>query len=82
VDTVVGRAFVIVWPLSRAGTMSIPDTFAQPALKAAAALGGATPLAAGFAGAVPLMWWRRRLLTGPYHDRRCGLAAPVSAPGL
>ncbi|RCG32760.1 signal peptidase I [Sphaerisporangium album] len=78
VDTVVGRAFVIVWPLSRAGTLPIPDTFVQPALKAAAALGGATPLAAGFAGAVPLLWWRRRLLTRPYHDRRRGLAAPVS----
>ncbi|MCI0688126.1 MAG: signal peptidase I [Sporichthyaceae bacterium] len=32
IDKVVGRAFVIVWPLSRAGTLSIPDTFSQPGL--------------------------------------------------
>ncbi|MFF5209876.1 signal peptidase I [Streptosporangium sp. NPDC000396] len=60
VDKVVGRAFVIVWPFSRATILPIPDTFNQPALKAAAALGGATPLLAGFAGVVPLALWRRR----------------------
>ncbi|MFI7445724.1 signal peptidase I [Nonomuraea indica] len=54
---VVGRAFVIVWPFSRAGTLPIPDTFAQPALQA---LGGATPFAAGFALAVPLVLVVRR----------------------
>ncbi|MBB2910057.1 signal peptidase I [Streptosporangium becharense] len=63
VDKVIGRAFVIVWPFSRATTLPIPDTFSQPALKAAAALAGATPLLAGFAGAVPLMLWRRRWLS-------------------
>nr|WP_184616338.1 signal peptidase I [Sphaerisporangium krabiense] len=77
VDTVVGRAFIIVWPFSRLTTIPIPDTFAQPALSAVAALGGATPLVGGFACAMPLMWWRRRLLAKPYHDRRSGLAAPV-----
>jgi signal peptidase I len=60
VDKVIGRAFVIVWPFSRATTLPIPDTFGQPALKAAAAVGGAAPLLAGFAGAVPLVLWRRR----------------------
>lgn len=59
VANVVGRAFVIVWPFSRATTLSIPQTFAQPALRA---LGGATPVLAGFAGAVPLVLLRRRLL--------------------
>ncbi|GAA0927952.1 signal peptidase I [Nonomuraea longicatena] len=54
---VIGRAFVIVWPFSRAATMPIPDTFAQPALNA---LGGAVPLVAGFAFAVPLVLVRRR----------------------
>ncbi|MFI0422052.1 signal peptidase I [Spongiactinospora sp. 9N601] len=61
-DHVVGRAFVIVWPFSRAATLPIPETFAQPALHAAAAVGGATPLVLGFAGAVPLVLVRRRLL--------------------
>ncbi|MBG0812882.1 signal peptidase I [Planomonospora sp. ID82291] len=60
IDQVIGRAFVIVWPFSRATTLPIPDTFSQPALNAAAAVGGATPLLAGFAGAVPLVLWRRR----------------------
>jgi signal peptidase I len=54
---VIGRAFVIVWPFSRAATLPIPDTFAQPALNA---LGGAVPLVAGFAFAVPLVLVRRR----------------------
>lgn len=56
---VIGRAFVIVWPFSRAATLPIPDTFAQPALQA---LGGATPLVAGFVFAVPLVLVRRRWL--------------------
>ncbi|WP_449062990.1 signal peptidase I [Planomonospora algeriensis] len=60
IDKVIGRAFVIVWPFSRATILPIPDTFSQPALNAAAAVGGATPLLAGFAGAVPLVLWRRR----------------------
>ncbi|GII91428.1 signal peptidase I [Sinosporangium siamense] len=59
VDKVVGRAFVIVWPFSRAAVLPIPETFAQPALNAAA---GAAPLLVGFAGAVPLMLLRRRRL--------------------
>ncbi|GAA3470926.1 signal peptidase I [Nonomuraea roseola] len=58
VDQVIGRAFLIVWPFSRATTLSIPETFAQPA----AALAGAAPAMAGFAGALPLVWLRRRWL--------------------
>ncbi|RFU41142.1 signal peptidase I [Actinomadura logoneensis] len=30
---VIGRAFVKVWPLNRVGTIPIPETFKQPALK-------------------------------------------------
>lgn len=33
-DDVVGRAVVVVWPIGRAGTLSRPDTFDQPALSA------------------------------------------------
>ncbi|MEU7985575.1 signal peptidase I [Streptosporangium canum] len=60
VDKVIGRAFVIVWPFSRAKILPIPDTFQQPGLKVAAALAEATPLVGGLAGAVPLVLWRRR----------------------
>ncbi|GGS94095.1 signal peptidase I [Nonomuraea spiralis] len=56
---VIGRAFVIVWPFNRAGVLSIPDTFAQPALQA---LGESVPLVAGFGLAVPLVLVRRRRL--------------------
>ncbi|MFB9721447.1 signal peptidase I [Planobispora longispora] len=62
IDQVIGRAFVIVWPFSRATTLPIPDTFSQPALQTAAALGGAVPFIGGVAGAVPLVLWRRRRL--------------------
>ncbi|WP_248960567.1 signal peptidase I [Sphaerisporangium perillae] len=59
-DKVVGRAFVIVWPFSRATTLPIPDTFNQAALKTVALAGDASPLLLGFAGAFPLMALRRR----------------------
>jgi signal peptidase I len=32
VDNVVGRAFVLLWPLKRFSTLPIPETFANPAL--------------------------------------------------
>ncbi|MEV8634095.1 signal peptidase I [Streptosporangium sp. NPDC051023] len=63
IDKVIGRAFVVMWPFSRAAVIPIPDTFGQPALKAASAVGGAAPLVAGFAGAVPVVLWRRRRLS-------------------
>jgi signal peptidase I len=56
-DRVIGRAFVVVWPVSRVKTLPIPDTFEQSALAALPA----TPLVLGFAGAVPItMLFRRR----------------------
>lgn len=61
-DEVVGRAFVVLWPLSQAGNLPIPATFKQAALNAAPTV----PLAGGVAAAVPLMWLRRRA------RRRCG----------
>lgn len=57
---VIGRAFVIVWPLDRIDTLPIPKTFEQPALNAAAALAPAAPLALGFLGAFPLVRIARR----------------------
>ncbi|NUW46700.1 signal peptidase I [Nonomuraea rhodomycinica] len=73
VGQVIGRAFVIVWPFSRAGTLDIPATFSQPALHAMgepAPLGDSVPLAAGFALAVPLLVIRRRWLPGGPRLRR------------
>nr|WP_203954024.1 signal peptidase I [Planotetraspora mira] len=59
VDKVVGRAFVIAWPFDRAKVLSIPGTFAQPALNAASSVVG-SPLPLGIAGTVPLVLWRHR----------------------
>jgi signal peptidase I len=58
-SAVVGRAFVIIWPVSRIGDLPIPATFQQPALHAAAAAapeigGGSAALAVG------ILAWRRR----------------------
>lgn len=36
-EDVVGRAFVVVWPLARFTTLSIPDIFANPALQSQSA---------------------------------------------
>jgi len=57
-DRVIGRAFVVVWPPSRVKMLPIPETFEQPALAAAAL--PATPLALGFAGAIPITLLIRR----------------------
>ncbi|MBV9292658.1 MAG: signal peptidase I [Frankiales bacterium] len=56
---VIGRAFVRVWPPSHWGTLSVPKTFHQAGLAAAAIFG--SPLGLGFAGAIPLTLLRRRL---------------------
>jgi signal peptidase I len=63
-SAVVGRAFVIIWPLSRISDLPIPNTFQQPALRAAAALATAPPAAAVGGGVAALsggvLFWRRR----------------------
>ncbi|MEU6875226.1 signal peptidase I [Streptomyces sp. NPDC046751] len=61
VKDVVGRAVVVAWPINRWATLPVPDTFDQPGIGAAAAL---APGALGVAGALPLVLWRRRRLTG------------------
>jgi signal peptidase I len=72
---VIGRAFMIVWPLSRWRILPIPSTFSQPGItKPAGAAAGSwsgaaraeptgplLPLGAGLAGAVPLTWLQREL---------------------
>ena len=60
-DKVIGRAFVIVWPLSRTSVLSVPAAFDGP-LGALPAYGlVATPYALGLAGAVPLLALTRRM---------------------
>jgi signal peptidase I len=59
-NRVIGRAFVIVWPLGRIATLPIPGTFGQQGLALANDLVPATPVALGFAGALPVTLYRRR----------------------
>ncbi|HZE30373.1 MAG TPA: signal peptidase I, partial [Actinoallomurus sp.] len=58
---VIGRAFVVVWPLSRIKSLSIPSTFGTPGLALPNDTLPAAPLALGFVGAVPVTLIRRRL---------------------
>jgi signal peptidase I len=69
-SAVIGRAFMIVWPVSRWRILSIPGTFGQAGIDGAktSALGTAIapaapylPLEAGFVIAVPLTLLQRRL---------------------
>ena len=45
-NAVIGRAFVIIWPLSRWRFLPIPATFEQPKLNASASASGTPPAAA------------------------------------
>jgi signal peptidase I len=63
IDRVIGRAFVIVWPLNRMDTLPIPKTFKQKSLAAALP---ATPYALGAIGTLPFAYvLRRRRLKKP-----------------
>lgn len=58
---VVGRAFVVAWPINRWDFLGVPSTFNQTGLAAAST--AAAPGALGLAGAVPLVVWRRKRRT-------------------
>jgi signal peptidase I len=61
-DKVIGRAFVIVWPVGRSTVLHVPKTFEQSALGKAAGTGvTGTPLALGLAGALPVRALGRRV---------------------
>jgi signal peptidase I len=60
-DKVIGRAFVVVWPLTRAASVPIPDTFQQPALQALEVGTAALPVVLGSAVAVPIVAVGRRV---------------------
>src|ERR1700743_1447062 len=61
-SAVVGRAFLVIWPLSRVSALPIPNTFQQAGLSAAAAVATAPPATtaggAALAGAAVLVWRR------------------------
>ncbi|MFG2600065.1 signal peptidase I [Streptomyces sp. NPDC048462] len=65
-DEVVGRAIVVAWPVNRWSTLPVPKTFDQPGINAAA---GLAPGALGFAGALPLVLWRRRSRTAAARQK-------------
>lgn len=59
VDDVIGKAAVIVWPVSRFGLLDSPDIQGGDA-GAMALAASVAPMAIGLAGAVPVVVWRRR----------------------
>jgi signal peptidase I len=67
VDEVVGRAIVVAWPINRWSTLPIPSTFDQSGINAS---GAELPGAAGVAGAVPLVLWRRRRMIAKVRQGR------------
>ncbi|MER7708461.1 signal peptidase I [Kitasatospora sp. NPDC097605] len=67
VKNVIGRAFVVAWPLSRWDTLPVPDTFDQQGLASGGVPRGgdrsvepSVPGAAAVAAVVPFALWRRR----------------------
>ncbi|WP_327185294.1 signal peptidase I [Streptomyces sp. NBC_01334] len=63
VDQVVGRAVVKAWPLTRWGTLPVPDTFDQDGLNtqsAGSAVLTVAPQGLALVGVVPVVLWRRR----------------------
>ena len=58
VSAVVGRADVVIWPISHWGTLPVPNTFKQTGLSALTAPGGIPAVAT--VGALPVTLLRRR----------------------
>jgi signal peptidase I len=58
ISDVVGRAFLVIWPVKDWKTLPVPSTFKQSGLSAAGI--GDAPYVAGAVGVLPLAWWRRR----------------------
>jgi len=74
-NAVIGRAFVIIWPISRWRFLPIPATFEQPALNAAAA---SAPAAGDAAGLLPA----RLEPSSPAAPLALGFAAAVPVTWL
>ncbi|MEU9073730.1 signal peptidase I [Kitasatospora sp. NPDC004745] len=67
VDNVVGRAFVVAWPLSDWSTLPVPDTFDKVPSGAAAAPAAtpSVPGAVALGAVLPVALWRRRRGAAP-----------------
>ncbi|MFF7638151.1 signal peptidase I [Kitasatospora sp. NPDC008050] len=59
VNDVVGRAFVVAWPVNHWSTLPVPSTFGQKGIATA----GLVPPALGAVGTLPVAWWLRRRRT-------------------
>ncbi|MFJ9447264.1 signal peptidase I [Kitasatospora sp. NPDC101235] len=66
VDNVIGRAFVVAWPVSHWSTLPVPDTFDQAGLAVAAPM---APPVAGAVGAVALLPLVRRVRSRVEHRK-------------
>ena len=67
-DRVIGRAFVVVWPLPHATVLRVPGVFSDQALTTlGGTAAGAAPYALGVVGVLPVAWLRRRR-----RHARCG----------
>jgi signal peptidase I len=86
---VIGRAFVIVWPLGRAATLPVPDTYHQKALAASgagaplelvASLGAGSPLLLGLSIAIPLSAYRLRRRSSRFLIRGNKIQEPFGHP--
>lgn len=60
-EQVIGRAFVVVWPLSRTDLLEVPGAFGGSAFGLPAASVPAVPYALGAVGALPFAALRRRV---------------------
>ena len=90
-NKIVGRAFLIVWPVNRFRILPIPSTYEQKALaapgpvgqvaRAAAGAAPAAPALLGLAGAVPLTVVQRRLRS-LYARRRRRARGPRDGRGI
>lgn len=74
IGDVVGHAFVLIWPPSRAGGLGVPATFHQEGLTVLPPA-QELPATAAFLGAFPVRflgrrWWRRVRSTGQLTDTR------------
>lgn len=79
ISDVVGHAFVLIWPPSRAGGLGIPATFQQEGLTVLSALPTGSVPAAALLGAIPLRLAGGR--TARRVRRRRSLAQEVTAGG-
>jgi signal peptidase I len=58
ISDVVGRAFLVIWPVKDWKHLPVPTTFDQSGLSAAGI--GTAPYVAGGVAVLPVAWWRRR----------------------